>query len=631
VSRPRPLAAALILAGAVLALTADERVFGLMTDGRMMLRTTVSMVTLGEIGIARGNPVEVPREGGDAVSRYGMGPSLVLAVPALLAPGFEKAFGTGASQTLFVLHQILLVLLASLAAGLLARAWGGGEHAAAAAALATALASPLWAYVALDFSEPLQAALAGGAFAAAAWSASGDAPPRKTFALAAVAGFLAGFALLTKSLFIVLLPAVLATLAFPRAGKRGRRVLAACAGFAAPAAAWLAFEIVRFGRPFGSYAGERFNHDVLDGLWRLSVGPNKGLVFYFPLVLLAAWGGAALLTGRRAGAVPAFAFAGALLVAAAAWWAWDGTFGWGPRLLLPAVPLLAAAAAVAPAPPLAFRALFALGVAVNGLAALQPSTLTTWTYRTLARRALTPEEATRYPAFALERGPDGRPFLYPQYFASSETALAPIPLAARLLFARLGGAGPEGLDATLWKGEPAPIAPLAAALPASNLVHLTAPFRWPHLGMSLARRKGETDWSLAYVEALLDQANRAQDMGRADRAVDFGERLFTALPNPQSATVLAEGYRIARRPETLASFAETIRRKGMEPDFAVVLALAARDAADAARATALMEEAASRGGRADLRALAEEPPASWPATLRQIQTGRGWADEGGRR
>ena len=52
--------------------------------------------------------------------------------------------------------------------------------------------------------------------------------------------------------------------------------------------------------------------------------------------------------------------------------------------------------------------------------------------------------------------------------------------------------------------------------------------------------------------ALLDQANRAQDMGRADRALDFGERLFAALPNPETATVLAEGYRLARRPEMLA-------------------------------------------------------------------------------
>lgn len=618
-----PLVAALLLAGAVLALTADERVWGLMADGRTMLRTAVSIATLGEIGIARGDAAVVARPGGDAVSRYGMGPSLVLVVPALLAPGFEKAFGRGTSQTLFVLHQILFVLLAAFAAGVLARAWSGDRRAAARAALATALASPLWAYVALDFSEPLQAALCCGAFAAAAGSASGDERERRTIALAALAGFLAGFALLTKSLLVVLFPAVLAALALAAPAGRLRRLVAACAGFGPPAALWLAFEIVRFGRPFASYTGERFNHAVLDGLWRLTVGPNKGVVFYFPLVVLAAWGAFTLLRTRRAGALPVFVFAGALLAAASAWWAWDGTFGWGPRLLLPAVPLLAAAAAVAPAPRPVFWTLFVLGAAVNGLAALQPSTLTTWTYGTLAHRPLSPAEAARYPEFALERTADGRTLLYPQYFASGEAALAPIPLAARLLAARLSGAGAAGVDAALWRGAPVPASGISAAVPPSTLVHLTAPFRWPHLGMSFSRGKNEADWSFSYIEALLDQALRAQDMGRADRAIDFGERLFAALPNPETATVLAEGYRLGRRPETLSAFTETIRRKGMEPEFAVVLALAARDAGDGRKASALMSEAADRSGRADLRVLAASPPASWPATLRQIRAAAG--------
>jgi hypothetical protein len=301
----RPVAAAVLLAGAVLAATADERVFGLMTDGRMMVETAFSMVSLGEIGIARGHTVDVPRPGGDSVSLYGMGASFVLAAPMLAAAPVEKAIGTGASQTLFVLAQLLCVLVAAASAGLLARAWGASAGACAFAVLATALASPLWAYVALDFSEPLQAALVGGAFAAAGASAAGDAGARRTLALAALAGFLAGFALLTKSLLVVVFPAVLAALllradADADAGAgRGRRAAVASAGFALPAAAWLAFEIARFGRPFGSYGGMHFSHPVLDGLWRLTVGPNKGLVFYFPLCVLSIWGAVRMLRARR--------------------------------------------------------------------------------------------------------------------------------------------------------------------------------------------------------------------------------------------------------------------------------------------------------------------------------------------
>ncbi|HQR46848.1 MAG TPA: hypothetical protein PK598_12660, partial [Thermoanaerobaculia bacterium] len=103
----RPLAAALLLTAAVLAATADERYFGLVIDGRIMVRTAVSMVTLGEIGIARGQAVGIDRPGGDSVTRYGLGPSFSLAVPVALSRPFERGIRPGASQTLFVLHQIL--------------------------------------------------------------------------------------------------------------------------------------------------------------------------------------------------------------------------------------------------------------------------------------------------------------------------------------------------------------------------------------------------------------------------------------------------------------------------------------------------------------------------------------------
>lgn len=625
--RPGPLAAALLLAGTALVLTSDERVFGLGTDGRIMVRTAVSMVTLGEIGVARGQAVDVPRPSGDAVSRYGMGASFVLALPASAAGAFESAFGPGASQTLFVFEQILLVLLAAFAGGLLVRSLGGDERTAGAAALATALASPLWAYVALDFSEPLQAAVSGLALACALLSARPGENARRALALAAMSGFLAGFGLLTKSLLVILIPLVVALIALggEPSGRRGR-VAAALAGILPPGALWLALEIVRFGRPFASYAGEHFSHPVLDGLWRLTVGPNKGLFVYFPLALLSLVGAAMLARRQRAAILALAAFCGFLLVSAAAWWAWDGTFGWGPRLLVPCVPILAALAARAPAPPLVFRSLFAVGFAVNGIAVLQPESLTSWAYKVLPRRELSPADAARFPAFAFERMPDGRRLLFSQYDAANHAALAPIPLAARLLSARLDGRGVGALDAALWSSDEAalrPVASLARAVAPAELVHLTAPFRWPHLGMSLSRRRTQADQSLAFIEALLDQANRAQDMGRPERAVAFGERLFALLPNAQTAVVLGEGYRLAGRRETLAAFSEEIlRKRSVDPEFGVVLALAARDAGDVVAARRRLEDVAAGGNAPAVATLLARSPAEWPGTLREIRRER---------
>ena len=237
-SSRRPLAFALGIAALVLALTTDERVFGLVTDGQIMTRTAYAMAALGEIGVARGHLVDVVRPAGDAVTRYGMGPSLVRLPVAALGGPFENAFGPGASQTLFVLEQILLVLLAALAAGLLARALGGDARAVMRAVLAAALASPLWAYASSDWSEPLQAACVGGAFACAALAGAPGA--RRPTLLAAGAGAIAGLALLSKSIFIVLLPLVLVVVVLESAnGARRSRALAFLAGAAPLAALWV--------------------------------------------------------------------------------------------------------------------------------------------------------------------------------------------------------------------------------------------------------------------------------------------------------------------------------------------------------------------------------------------------------
>ncbi len=621
----RPFLFALGLSALVLALTADERVFGLVTDGQIMTRTAYAMSSLGEIGIAIGHPVDILRPAGDAVTRYGMGPSFVRAPVAAVAGAFEDAFGTGASQTLFVLEQILLVLLAALAAGWLARACGAAAKGVRHAVLATALASPLWAYVSSDWSEPLQAACVGGAFACGALA--GSAGARRPVALAAGAGALAGLALLSKSVFVVLLPLVLAVLLLeaPRE-KRAVRAFAFLGGAAPLAALWLAFEIARFGRPFASYGGERFSHSALDGLWRLTVGANKGLLLYFPLALLGAWGFARVTKERRALGLALAGFSAFLLLTTAAWWSWDGTAGWGPRLLVPLIPLLAAAAAMAaPAfPAAAFTVLFALGVAVNALGALQPDAVLTWYYATVKPRTLTASEARTFPAFATEADTAGGARLLSIHDVANHAALSPLRVNAWLLGKRLaGGDVLTALRTPPWRtdvpGQETGATP-EAAIPPSALVFLTSAFRWPHLGMSLTRSAGQTDTVLSFVDCLYDQALRAQDMRRGDRAIRFGEELYRRVPSPQTVTALAEGYRIAGRREAFGDFIRALPAvQRTTPDLGLVLALAARDAGNEALAREILGQVLHAGGRPEYARLSSLPLVQWPATLRAAQ------------
>ena len=621
-----PTKLALLAAALLLALTADERPYGLVTDGQIMTRTAFAIAELGELGMAQGHPVNIVRPAGDAVTRYGMGPSLVQVPIVALAGPFERVFGLGSSQTLFVTAQLLLVLLASIASAGLVRAWGGSARDGARALLATALASPLWGYVSSEFSEPLQAALVCGSFALAGLATIPGTPRRKELLLSAAAGAAAGFGLLTKSILVVLPPAVaFVLLVSGRPESRIRRLLAAVCGAVPFVATWLAFEIVRFGRPFSSYRDEHFNHPLLDGLFRLTLGANKGLVLYFPLAILAAYGAYRLFRDRRPEALAPVGFVVFLLVTTAMWWSWDGTSGWGPRLLVPAVPVLAALAALAAArlPAAVFWCLAAAGMGVNVLGALQPDSVTTWYYSVLPRTRLTEAEAARYPSFAVEPGQDGRPELLQVHAVHRHAAFSPIRLSAWLLGVRLSSSDPvRALASPPWdqsvRGQEVATPP-ERAIPGSALAFLTSPFRWPHLGMSLVRRSTDTDTALAYVDCVYDQALRAQDLRDGSRAVEFGGRLYEMVPGPQSAVAYVEGLRIAGRHELIYSFVRDLpESQRSTPEFGLTLALLARDLGETERAVRIIQKVARVDARPAVRELATRPPQEWPATAREI-------------
>lgn len=634
-----PIALPLSLLALILVFTTDGRTFGLLTDGQVMTRTAFSMSELGEVGMAQGHKVNIVRPEGDAVSRYGMGPSLAQVPVFWLAPSFEKSFGFGSSQALFVAEQILWVLLAAVAAGFLVRSLGGEPRDSARAVFVTGIASPLWAYTSSDFSEPFQAAVVGGAFALAvrATGAAGVAStagdersprPRRRVVLAALAGAACGLCLLAKSILVVLLPGLVVYLflAGPREGGVGR-ALAALAGWLPLAVIWTVFEVVRFGKPFASYQGERFSHPIWDGLWRLTVGPNKGLFVYFPLALLAVWGLVVVWRRSRETALALAGFSLFLLGTTSAWWSWDGTAGWGPRLLIPLVPLLAALAVVAArsTKPVVFWTLFAAGFAVNLIGVLQPDSATSLYYQVLPGRKLTAAETRHYPAFAVDQvAPDGSSRLLPLHDAASHVALSPIRLSLWLLEQRLSeGDILKALQTPPWRTDipgQEVAQPPEKALEPSLLPFLTSRFRWPYLGLALFRNPRRTDFAFAFLDSVYDQTLRAQDMRQAERAVVFGERLYTLMPGPQAAVAWAEGQRLAGRKEGFREFLKEIPKAHQaSPEFGAVVSFWLRDQGDALSASATMQKVARSAPVFPWTRLVEIPPSQWPFTLREAQ------------
>jgi len=450
-----------VLLGAVLgtllllALVADDRHVGLIADGRQMIRTAVALAETGEIGQARGRDFTIERPAGDAVSRFGMGTSLLQVPAAWAASRLEASRGPGASQALFLALPWLAVGAAAAAAGALARRLGGGSPEVVAAVLLASVASPLGSYAQLEFSEPVQVAALTLGLAAALAAARSEAPRP---GLEIAAGFAAGFAVLTKSSLVVAAPAVLLPLFAPGdRGRSARALVRAAAGALPPLGLWAAFELARFGRLFGGYSDDRFTHPWFDGLWRLLVGPNRGLLLFWPALALFFWAGARY-RGAWLATPAARAWWGALwvltaqLAVAAGYWGWHGMEGWGPRLVLAAIPLLAPFAALAPGP--ARRTLLGATVGVclvlNLPPLLQHPTPVATYEMNLAWPTLRPEEVADFPFYARATTPAGEPTVIP--FARLE--LEPAANPWRLYPPRGGGALRPAGSAALG-GEPA--------------------------------------------------------------------------------------------------------------------------------------------------------------------------------
>lgn len=618
----RPARGILLVVAAVLLLTADDRHAGKVTDGRQTIGTAVAIAETGGIGLAKDAARAFPRET-DAVSRYGMGASLAQLPAALLAPSVEKRLGPGTSQPLFLLAPLAAVLLAAAAAGGVARLAGASTATQGLAVLLCALGSPLGAYATSDFSEALQAGALAGALALALGAARADdgkPADRRAFG----AGLSAGLALLVKSSLAAAAPFLLLPLLAP-GPRRPRRLVAAVAGAAIPVAAWAAFELHRFGRLFAGYEGEGFTHPVLDGLWRLLGGPNRGLVLFFPALLLAVTGIARVL--RRPGDAPLrLAAAGsalaavALLLTAASWWAWHGVGGWGPRLVVPAVPLLAPwAALVAGGLGLEARRAWAGVSLLLNVPPLVVHPALVDTYVANCRRPLLNARLAReIPALAVAPDDAGRPSVSP------ENVLATVPLASpHVVYPWYAGVSlsasaerrAERLSRPPWYARRPELGPRLVPFP-PELAQIVAPaLRWRFFGRGFVTGASDPASSAVYLDSLAGQVVRAHESGRLEAGLALAEKRFALRPGEEGDALLLESLRLLRRPETIRSVLESLpEERRLAPAVLVVRALLARDAGEPGLAARLGGAAAPYFPLTPL-ARAADRPASWPPTF----------------
>lgn len=338
-------------------------------DGVVMGRATEGLLLHGDFRVdPRGIPADflAPGREGASFGKYAPGLSLVAAPFGLLGRGLAAiapswsvdAFtgakvlwyrprdpadvwfflGLGLTNALVVAGTVALLFLLALETG-------SSPRTALGVCAVAGLASPLWPYAKDFFAEPLGAfGLVGCALFAERFAR------RRSGWDALLSGLGLGVAVLAKVSHLVLVaaaagPALHAFLMDSRRAPPERRaVLQWALGWASCLVLVGLFNGLRFGDPFRTgYEGElnRWSTPILTGLAGLLISPGHGLVPYFPAVLLAAW-----LTPRAWNRNPrttalAWLCVTALVGLHTRWHGWNGGWCYGPRFLVPAIPLLA--------------------------------------------------------------------------------------------------------------------------------------------------------------------------------------------------------------------------------------------------------------------------------------------------
>jgi len=247
------------------------------------------------------------------------GPHILRGIVTLMMGSLAGALGV------FFFHRLSL-RFASRAGALVAAAGLG-------------VASLQWPYAGTFLSEPL----------ATAWVLASVVV---LFRSPLAGGALLGLSVATHVSAILFAPFFAVVVAAEAADRRGalRAVAVFAAGLVAVGSLYALLNWMRFGDPLetgrwvDAARAERFGYgvwtDPSTGLWALLASPGKGLFWYCPAVVIAAFGAPRLIRRHRA-------FAFAIFAAVLFRWLfvssrsdWHGGFSLGPRLMFMAVPFL---------------------------------------------------------------------------------------------------------------------------------------------------------------------------------------------------------------------------------------------------------------------------------------------------
>ncbi len=265
---------------------------------------------------------------GETYSKYGIGHSLLVAVPLALA---RLIPGATLASSAMIVNGVATALTGTFLV-LVLRRLGYSERVGVSVALLFGLATFAWVYAKTMFSEPI----VGLGWTIAVWLLLGGNGWRH----ALLAGVVLGITVAVRPASVLVVPLFALPLWEGTRRASFRRLVAFGVPLALAGLALLAFNQARFGDPFEFGYSESFNGSLLAGLTGFLFSLDRSLFLFAPPLMALFWSVPAFLRrhGRWGWTLLAVGLLSLLLYSL--WPVFWGGPVWGPRYLLPVVPLL---------------------------------------------------------------------------------------------------------------------------------------------------------------------------------------------------------------------------------------------------------------------------------------------------
>ncbi len=309
------------------------------SDTSFSVQTAEAIVERGQLNIPYGAGGTLTWRDGRSYSKYGIGlPLYYIPIVAVARPLSSVTKLPAEELTWFILSfaSIPFAILTLVFFAKLLRLFGIPEIHISLLLVGLGLGSLTWPYAVSDCSEAMQM----GLLTLAVYGVV-----RRSYPALIAGGIAFAWLVLVKLIYVVFLP-VFALYLFTRPGESRYRLkvltvftspfLVACCFLA-----WL--NVVRFGSPlesgYGSESGQFFPSQMWHTIPKLLVSLDKGLFVFCPILILGLLGWKGFFERHRAEAALCGALIAENLLWSASWWSWFGGWSWGPRLLVPTIPL----------------------------------------------------------------------------------------------------------------------------------------------------------------------------------------------------------------------------------------------------------------------------------------------------